>query len=265
MGTDTDPERNSDESPKHTASVDAFWMDKFEVTVGRFRSFVQAFDGTLPAQGNGAHPKHGDSGWQASYGTYMPVSKNDLINQVNCDTSYHYQTWTGSAGVRETMPINCVNWFVAFSFCIWDGGRLPTEAEWEKAAANGAANTRFPWGSTAPDATTTAAITCMGDGTSGCSPADLLPVGSRPAGANRLGIVDLAGSVWEWNLDYYDQTYYQLIGNCANCIDLGGLTPRVVRGGDFTSSARLVRTTERASKAPTTTEPWAGFRCVRSP
>jgi sulfatase modifying factor 1 len=264
MGTDTDPDKNSDESPMHTAIVDAFWMDKFEVTVGRFRSFVTAFDGTLPTPGSGAHPAHDDSGWQVSFATHMPVSKNDLLAQINCDTGYHYQTWTGSSGVRETMPMNCVSWFVAQSFCIWDGGRLPTEAEWEKAASNGANKTRFPWGNTDPDTTKTAAINCLADGTSACVPADLLPVGSRPGGADSWGILDLAGSLWEWNLDYYDNTYYQLIGTCTNCIDLGGLTPRVVRGGDFTSNQRLVRATERASKTPITTDPWAGFRCVRS-
>jgi sulfatase modifying factor 1 len=263
MGTSHDVDRLSNEEPTHTTTFDRFMLDKYEVTVSRFRQFVQVFNGTLPAVGSGAHPKHSDSGWQTSFNANMPASNTTLITTINCDASY--QTWTASAGVHETMPMNCVSWYVALAFCIWDGGRLPTEAEWEAAATNGSDNTRFPWGSTDPDPARDAVMNCMGDGVSGCSSADIQPVGSRSAGADKWGHLDLAGSLWEWNLDFYDPTYYQTIGTCSNCIDLAGLTPRVIRGGDFTSALILVRATARANDPSTTVNPYVGFRCARSP
>jgi formylglycine-generating enzyme required for sulfatase activity len=264
MGTNTDASRATDESPPHTATIDRFLMDKFEVTVGRFRKFLSVYDGTLPAGGEGAHPKIANSGWQIGYDANMPASRGSLQSMINCSTG-QYQTWTDAAGVRESMPMNCVSWYVAFAFCIWDGGRLPTEAEWEMAATNGSNDTRFPWGSTDPVPATHAVMNCLGDGTTGCSPSDILAVGSRASGANQAGHLDLAGNLWEWTLDYYDATYYQSVGTCSNCASLSGLTPRVIRGGNFTSTFNALRATGRASKAPITADPYAGFRCVRTP
>ena len=264
MGTDSDTSRGADESPQHTATIDRFMMDKFEVTVARFRAFVEAFDGTLPEPDAGAHPKIANSGWQAGYDASMPASKGSLQSAINCDPG-QYQTYTEVAGAGEPMPMNCVSWYVAFAFCIWDGERLPTEAEWEMAATNGATDTRFPWGSTDPDPATHAVMNCLGDGTAGCSPSDLLAVGSRIGGANQWGHLDLAGSLWEWTLDYYESTYYRAIGTCNNCSNLAAQTPRVIRGGDFTSTLGLVRATRRASKLPTAVDPYTGFRCVRTP
>ncbi len=264
MGTNTDASRNTDESPPHTATVDRFTMDKFEVTVGRFRKFATVYDGTMPQTGLGAHTKIANSGWQLVYKAMMPASSGSLQSMINCSPG-SYQTWTETAGVHEMLPMNCVSWYVAFAFCIWDGGRLPTEAEWEMAASNAANETRFPWGSTDPDPTTHAVMNCMGDGVSGCSPSDILAVGSRPSGASQLGHLDLAGSLWEWTLDFYDANYYQAVGTCGNCANLSGSTPRVIRGGSFTSTLISLRATGRASKSPITVDPYAGFRCARTP
>ncbi|HEY5955264.1 MAG TPA: formylglycine-generating enzyme family protein [Polyangiaceae bacterium] len=263
MGTNSDASRNPDESPPHATTLDAFKMDKFEVTVGRFRSFVAAFDGTMPPAAAGAHPKIPNSGWQVAYDANLPTSKSGLQSAINCSKG-QYQTFTELAGVREAMPMNCVSWYVAFAFCIWDGGRLPTEAEWEMAASNGSNETRFPWGQIDPDPKKHAVMNCLGDEVAGCSPSDLLPVGSRVEGANLLGHVDLAGSLWEWTLDYYDGTYYQAVGTCGNCASLSAPTPRVIRGGNFTSTLVSLRATGRASKPPNVADPYAGFRCVRS-
>jgi sulfatase modifying factor 1 len=263
MGTDTDPNRNANESPSHLATLDSYLMDRFEVTVGRFRNFYQAYDGTLPTQGSGAHPEHSDSGWQEHFATSMPASKSQLQSQVNCNSG-QYQTWTAVAGTHENMPMNCVSWYVAFAFCIWDGGRLPTEAEWELAASNGVEKTEYPWGMGNPDPATNSVMNCLSDGITGCSPNDILPVGSRSAGANRWGTQDLAGSMWEFTTDYYEAAYYASIGTCSNCINLtdAGLGWRVIRGGDFSSSAIMIRSTERASYQPDTISPYIGFRCV---
>jgi formylglycine-generating enzyme required for sulfatase activity len=263
MGTSTDPDAGSDEKPAHKATLDSFLMDKFEITVGRIRSFVQAFDGTMPPTNTGAHPQIQNSGWRVDYEANMPRSSASLKAMLNCSVG-QYQTWTETAGVRETMPANCVSWYVAFAFCVWDGGRLPTEAEWEMAAANGKAGKRYPWGTNAPAADKHAVMACLGDGVTGCTPSDVLPVGSRIEGANQWGHLDLAGSMWEWTLDFYDPTYYQAIGTCANCSNLSGSTPRVIRGGSFTSQANVLRATARASKPPINAEPYTGFRCVRS-
>ena len=263
MGTDTDPDRHSNESPTHLTTLDSYIMDKFEVTVGRFRSYYQAYDGTLPTADSGAHPEHADSGWQTNFAANMPASKSELQSQINCNTG-QYQTWTNSVGTHENMPMNCVSWYVAFAFCIWDGGRLPTEAEWEMAASNGSSKNKFPWGNSDPDPAADAVMSCLGDGIVGCGTADILPVGSRSAGANYWGNQDLAGSMWEFAVDYYDEAYYTSVGTCNNCINLTSSSPgwRVIRGGDFSSSAGLIRSTERTSYQPVTVSPYVGFRCV---
>lgn len=265
MGVDkaTDSDALPDESPPHQTTVDRFLMDKYEVTVGRFRRFVQAFDGNKPAPDAGAHPSIANSGWQSSYGDYVPASKGELKNSLKCDSNF--QTWTETPGVRDSMPINCVNWYVAFAFCHWDGGRLPTEAEWEMAASGGANRRRFPWGNANPDPAKHAAMSCTGDGASGCASTDLLSVGSRVEGANRWGHLDLAGNLWEWALDYFDSTYYAAVGKCTNCCNLAEQTPKAIRGGSFYEDAKKLRVTFRTSKAPDNRSPYAGFRCVRSP
>lgn len=261
MGTNTDPDRASNESPPHQATLDGFWMDKFEVTVGRFRSFVDVYDGTTPPLNFGAHPKIAGSGWRVEYDANLPVSKAALKDNLNCNLG-GYQTWTESAGVGENMPINCVNWYVAFAFCIWDGGRLPTEAEWEMTAANGSERRKYPWGEDAPNTTKHALVNCGGNA---CAYDDILAVGTYADGTNRWGHSDLAGNLWEWTLDYYDATYYQSIGTCANCASLADTTPRVIRGGGYTSSVNAFRSTARTSKPPNKIDPYQGIRCVRIP
>lgn len=262
MGTDDDPDRGDDEQPEHAAIINKFLLDKYEVTVGRFRAFAQAFDGSPPPSGAGELPGRPGSGWLPDFNASLPPSRDALLDQVNCDPKY--QSWTTSAGARESLPMNCVDWYVALAFCLWDGERLPTEAEWEDAAKNGPADTRFPWGSSGADPTLNATMGCLGDGAAGCSPSDLLPAGSRPSGADYLGHLDLAGSLCEWCLDAYNPTYYKSAGSCSNCANLTG-SSKILRGGDFTSTQSLVRATKRAYQTPSTTIPYVGLRCARSP
>jgi formylglycine-generating enzyme len=264
MGNSSDANAQADEKPPHATTLTAFTLDAFEVSVGRFRRFVGAYDGTLPGAGSGAHPKLAASGWRADFNAEMPASRAALEAQISCDVG-GYQTWTTQAGVRDTLPMNCVSWYLAFAFCIWDGARLPTEAEWEFASAGGNGERTYPWGNEDPSYTEQVVANCQGDGVAGCSPTDLLPVGSRALGVGRYGHWDLAGSLWEWTLDHYDATFYQSIGACDDCANLAGTTPRSLRGGNFTSLPKLLRASGRASKAPRTTDPYAGFRCARSP
>lgn len=263
-GANDDPSALADEKPPHGATLSTFELDALEVTVGRFRRFVSAFDGTLPKVGLGAHPKITGSGWQTAFSAEMPVTRAALEAALSCDVG-GYQTWTTTAGAREDFPINCVSWYVAFAFCVWDGGRLPTEAEWERAASGGDEERLYPWGAAAPDYAVHAVANCRGDGSASCAPSDLLKVGSRPDGAGRFGHLDLAGSLWEWALDHYDATFYQSVTNCADCADLSGSTPRVIRGGNFNSLPKHLRGTGRASKPPVVADAYAGFRCARSP
>ena len=96
-------------------------------------------------------------------------------------------TWTDAPGDNEQLPMNCVGFYEAFAFCLWDGGRLPTEAEWESVAAGGEENRLYPWGSTAPGADAMHAVHgCYYDGVDTCDGlVDIAPVGSAPMGNGR--------------------------------------------------------------------------------
>jgi formylglycine-generating enzyme required for sulfatase activity len=151
------------------ATVSGFRLDKYDVTVGRFRQFVSAWNGGVgyvPAPGSGKHTHLNagqglansasagsyETGWLASDdGQIAPTNAN--LSDGICDNvppSNRYATWTASPGSNEGRPINCVNAYEAYAFCIWDGAFLPSEAEWEYAAAGGSEEREYPWGATAP-------------------------------------------------------------------------------------------------------------------
>jgi formylglycine-generating enzyme required for sulfatase activity len=259
---------DSDEQPEHVVEVATFGLDRYEVTVGRFRKFVagyEAFRATLK-DGMGAHPLIPGSGWQSAWTSELPTTASALTSALKCDSTY--QTWTDSPGSNENKPQNCMTWYQAFAFCLWDGGRLPTEAEWEYAAAGGSENRLYPWGGQAPDKTL-ASHDCLFSGTWSCEAADLPVVGSTPLGKGRYGQMDLAGSLWEWNLDWYDASWYSQYsspGSCKNCANVSpDASNRVVRGGRFISSAANLRAAYRGSSAPDIDNISVGARCARTP
>jgi formylglycine-generating enzyme required for sulfatase activity len=249
------------------ATISTFLLDKFEVTVGRFRKFQAAYTGH-PENGAGAHPLVVGSGWRSpEWDGLVAADASVLATAVQCNASY--QTWKTS-GANDRLPIDCVNWYEAFAFCAWDGGRLPTEAEWEYAAAAGDEERRFPWGTPAPDDTLgTAAYAnydCMGDGSAPakCAPADILAVGSKPLGIGKYGQLDLGGSIWEWTLDMYATSLPATCDNCANLIP-GAYLFRVMRGGSWLNTAAYLPATYRLNVAPDDHSRNVGIRCARNP
>jgi sulfatase modifying factor 1 len=147
------------------AAVSSFRLDKYLVTVGRFRQFVAAWSaGYYPPNGSGKHT-HLNGGLGLAVvpnvdagQTYEPGRDATDWNNVNdidpttenLQSGSPYSTWTPTATTNENLPINTVTWWEAYAFCIWDGGFLPSEAEWEYAAAGGSQQLEYPWGSTAP-------------------------------------------------------------------------------------------------------------------
>jgi formylglycine-generating enzyme required for sulfatase activity len=256
------------------ASVGGFSLDKYPVTVGRFRQFVSAWNGGAgftPPAGSGKHTHlNGGSGLNATGGGYEPgwvVSDNSNVDPTNtnlaCNSSY--QTWTNAAASQESLPINCVNWWEAYAFCIWDRGFLPTEAEWEYAAAGGTQQREYPWGAAAPGTANQYAIygCYYPNGSGTCTGvANMAPVGSAAAGAGLWGQLDLVSDVWEWNLDWYAA----YVDPCVDCANLTAASDRVVRGARLDDAAQnLLPPARYLYGTPGTRSASIGLRCARSP
>ena len=246
---------DSNDQPQHDATVASFRLDTFEVTVGRFRKFVAEYPSSRPTAGAGSHPSIAGSGWQTAWDTNLPLTRVDLIATLKSDSP---PTWTDTPGGNELKPINCVDWYLAFAFCAWDGGRLPTEAEWEYAAAGGAENRVMQWVNSAPS-TTLANFGC----TSACTVADIRNVGSTPLGAGRWGQQDLTGNIMEWTLDWYANYTSTAVTNFAQ---LGtGFFGRVTRGGSFVDPIRFLKVSQRFERVPGDDIAVHGIRCARNP
>jgi formylglycine-generating enzyme required for sulfatase activity len=249
------------------ATLDDFRLDREEVTVGRFRAFVAADQGTQmspPETFSGEHPGLTTSGWDASWNASLAVWPTALRASLKCDATF--QTWTDEPTGFEELPINCVSWFEAFAFCAWDGGWLPTDAEWEYAWRGGGEQRAWPW-SSPPTAMMIdpryASYDCTGDFSAAqqCAFGDLGLAGSR-AGRDdgKWGHHDLAGNVWEWVLDWDGPPPVP----CDNCALLTPGTPaaRVARGGGFASPLSELAS-HRAAQPPVQRSKDYGFRCAR--
>jgi formylglycine-generating enzyme required for sulfatase activity len=251
------------EQPEHPVTVSSFALDTFEITVGRFRKFIEFLannPGWQPAKGAGAHPLIANTGWNQGGWSVVFPGVSELRRQLKCDSNY--SVWTDAEGADENRPITCINWYEAFAFCAWDGGRLPTEAEWEYAATGGDDNRPYPWGNQEPDCT----YATFYNGYS-CAGGSRLTstVGSTPKGNGRWGQRDLAGNVWEWVLDTAS------IYSAAEYTDWANLTlgnMRVMRSGDAASihpGSSWIRSTRRYGYDYATPSATLGSRCAREP
>ncbi len=265
------------------ASITTFRLDAFEVDLARFRPFVTAVIlGTgLPDPGKGIHRNvagdkglngGGDAGvyetgWDPAWSSMFPTEEQQWDDNLNC--AYRADVWVASPTsnvFNEARPINCVTWYEAYAFCIWDGGFLPSEAEWNYAAAGGAAQRLYPWGSTDPDTTSQYAVygclypqaTAFNEVTDdNISNIDLLPMG-----VGEFGQWALAGNMAEWTLDFYNPIYPT---PCTDCAELTPSGQRVFRGGSFDRAKALLETSSRVPSDPTLRSQDVGFRCARVP
>jgi formylglycine-generating enzyme required for sulfatase activity len=247
---------NRSDDPNSRATVADFYLDKHEITVGRFRQFVNAGMGTQkspPAAGAGVHPLILGSGWDSMWNTRLTADTAALTTALNCHSGD--QTWTDTPGANESKPQNCMSWYEAFAFCAWDGGRLATEAEWNYAAAGGSDQRYYPWSS--PSASTTIDDSYVVDLCSSCTPQN---VGSKsPKGDGKWGHSDLAGNLLEWMLDWY---VYPSQTPCDNCADLTGGPTRVIRGGGPYFDASKFRSAYRDFNFPNEHVESFGARCA---
>jgi formylglycine-generating enzyme required for sulfatase activity len=210
MGSlDADRDARDEEKPAHTVNLDAFWIDKTEVTNAQYQKCVEA--------GACKEPTCWDKG--------------DLN------------------GVDQ--PVVCVTWDDAQTYAAWAGGRLPTEAEWEK-AARGTDERLYPWGDEAADCDKANFKGCMGR---------TVTVGSYPDGASPYGALDMAGNVWEWVADWYDEGYYQ-DSPTRNPQGPNSGERRALRGGSFDMSESRLRNAFRIGNMPAYSNWDLGFRVV---
>ena len=246
------------ELPEHARTVSPFGLDTFEVTVGRFRAYRAAYDGYPPRVGSGAHPHIPGTGWQAAWNTAIAPNEAELSRRVACDVEGGI---LGDApGPFEQRAMRCVTWYEAMAFCIWDGGRLPTEAEWEFAAAGGMENRLYPWGNEEPTPAL-ATFLCIEDGIAGCASTDLGFVGKHPAGVGRFGHHDLSGGAEEWV--FGGSARYQPSA-CSDCVEAAdGEDIHVMRGGCFYDQGGDLRAARRRFENGSLRASAIGFRCAR--
>jgi sulfatase modifying factor 1 len=287
----------SDELPKHKVILDGFWIDITEVTNAQFAAFVKATGYKTTAEQT---PDWEELKKQVPPGTpepdkslLVPASLVFKATSAAVELTDYSQWWTWEKGAdwkhphgpksnlkgRENYPAVHISWFDAEAYCKWAGKRLPTEAEWEWAARGGLKNNIYPWGNEPISTGKPKANTWEGDFPYKNTLKDhfynAAPVKSFQP--NGYGLYDMAGNVWEWCADYYDNHYYQTINRPAGIRKpLGSKVSydpeepyakkRIIRGGSFLCNdsycsgfrvARRMKSTEDSGMEH------LGFRCVQ--
>ena len=227
MGSNTEP----DEEPIRQMWVDTYWMDRTEVTVGAYEACVD--------EGACSEPSTGP----------------------NCN-------WAQGGPVAgfEAHPVNCVDWSQAEDYCAWAGGgtkRLPTEAEWEK-AARGTDGRTYSWGDMPEPSCSHVVMNDVAAGGSGCGMGSTWVVGSKPQGTSPYGAQDMAGNMWEWVADWYGAYG---VGETNNPMGPPMGNGRVLRGGSWNNyNSNNFRAANRYGIFFPTVDIYAvGMRCARTP
>ncbi len=225
------------ETPQRRIALSAFYVDKHEVTNAQYAACSAA--GACPAI------------------DYSACNVYDTTSE----------TWStggeGEAGLKAAdHPVACVTWQEAERFCKWAGKRLPTEAEWEKAARGDKDDREFPWG---PDWEPTflnwGELAGFGT-TDGFETSS--PVGAFPQNASPFGALDMAGNVWEWTADWRDDLYYRACPG-QDPVNKASAAERIIRGGSWSFAGNGARTTYRFFETPETRDDAIGFRCAKTP
>jgi formylglycine-generating enzyme required for sulfatase activity len=219
----------ADEQPAHDVTLNEFWLDQTEVTNAQFTRFLN----------NEGELTNGNATW-------LDIeSESCLIVEEEGE----FQPKSGYAD----HPVVEVSWYGAEAYCEWAGARLPTEAEWEY-AARGPEGYTYPWGDTSPTCDLVQYGSCSGR---------TVPVGTFPDGASWCGALDMAGNVWEWVADWYDEAYYER-SRTSNPTGPSSGSDKVQRGGAWNGySTSFMRGATRTAKAPESTDFNKGFRCAR--
>jgi formylglycine-generating enzyme required for sulfatase activity len=230
-------DHQDDEKPAHSVYLDAFWIDQYEVTNGMYAKCVEAKICGVP--------------WNYAFGELIFFSPQDILDLPPHDNS-KFLDQVASDPEFFSQPVTGVFWEWANAYCRWVGRRLPTEAEWEK-AARGVDERIYPWGETA-DCTKANFSSCVGNPSH---------VGSYEAGKSPYGAYDMAGNAMEWVADWYDKTYYQ-ISPYENPLGSPSGRYRVFRGGSWGNTADAVRSTNRPGMMANIPDDFIGFRCASS-
>lgn len=237
MGSD---DGASDEKPVHTVYLDAFWIDQTEVTNDMFSYFINATGYKTDAE---IEPD------------IIPMGGNRSMDSTRAD--WQHPTGLGSDILgKGRYPVLHVSWNDAMAYCKWTGRRLPTEAEWEK-AARGTDGRIYPWGNESSNTDLLNYNSNVGTTTE---------VGTYPAGKSAFGVYDMAGNVWEWVNDWYQSDYYSTLRDDASNPQGPSMgKTRVLRGGSWFSGRVDVRSSNRRDYTPGGFFYYGyGFRCAMS-
>jgi eukaryotic-like serine/threonine-protein kinase len=236
MGTNKN-NANEREKPEHIVLLDNYYIYQHEVTNAQFSKFINSTGYETDAEKNGSSYVLIENNWEKTLGVYWAQPERPGIGIVE----------------RESHPVVHVSWNDAQAYCRWAGARLPTEAEWEK-AARGTDRREYPWGNSRPNCEKVNYSGCVGGTT---------PVGSYPLGASPYGAMDMAGNVFEWVSDWYQHDYYQL-SDKQNPTGPDDGAFRIYRGGAWTSDKYNLRVMNRPRVYQETAMSRFGFRCATS-